>query len=333
MLEKELHVITLEEKKLIEKDQELAQEIEQKGMRLREEEREQFRLKTEAGDLERSISLLDQELRNLHREKEEFERLEREATILVGNEVLAGYQNEGDISKGQNRENQETCRRDIERLSLRLEDLGLPSQEILAEYEAMKERDVFLAREISDLETTSGSLITLISELEEKISDLFREGLDKVNKVFNEFFSVLFDGGDASLVLFKENAKEDGEENDVLPGVLIKVNLPRKRVRSLDMLSGGERALTSIALLFAVSQVNPPPFLVLDETDAALDEANSKKYGDMIERLSKSSQLVVITHNRETMSRADVLYGVTMGSDGLSKILSVRFEEAVQIAK
>jgi chromosome segregation protein len=98
-------------------------------------------------------------------------------------------------------------------------------------------------------------------------------------------------------------------------------------------LSGGERALTSIALIFAMSQVNPPPFLILDETDAALDEANSRRYGDMIESLAKKSQLIVITHNRETMSRAGILYGVTMGGDGISKLLSVKFEEAAQVAK
>lgn len=99
------------------------------------------------------------------------------------------------------------------------------------------------------------------------------------------------------------------------------------------MLSGGERSLTSIALLFAISQVNPPPFLVLDETDAALDEANSRKYGSMIERLSHISELVVVTHNRETMSRAGVLYGVTIGSDSVSKVLSIKLDEAGQYAK
>lgn len=99
------------------------------------------------------------------------------------------------------------------------------------------------------------------------------------------------------------------------------------------MLSGGERALTSIALLFAMSQVNPPPFIILDETDAALDEANSKKYGDMIEGLSQFSQLILITHNRETMSRAGIIYGVTMGLGGISKILSIQFEEATRVAK
>ena len=126
---------------------------------------------------------------------------------------------------------------------------------------------------------------------------------------------------------------EDSRGEKQRPGIDIAVNLPRKKVRSLMQLSGGERALTSIALIFAMSQVNPPPFLILDETDAALDEANSRRYGDMIENLAKHSQLIVITHNRETMSRASILYGVTMGGDGVSKLLSVKFEEAVAVAK
>ena len=99
------------------------------------------------------------------------------------------------------------------------------------------------------------------------------------------------------------------------------------------MLSGGERALTSIALLFAMSQVNPPPFVILDETDAALDEANSRRYGDMIESLAGKSQLILITHNRETMSRAGAIYGVTMSGDGASRLLSIKFDEAVKVAK
>ena len=126
---------------------------------------------------------------------------------------------------------------------------------------------------------------------------------------------------------------DDDEEQETEIGIEIDVSLPRKKIKSLEMLSGGERALTSIALIFALSQVNPPPFLVLDETDAALDEANSKRYGDMLETLSKHSELIVITHNRETMSRAGVLYGVTMGKDGASKLLSIEFNDAVAVAK
>jgi len=146
----------------------------------------------------------------------------------------------------------------------------------------------------------------------------------------------MFGGGAASLSIVKEKrVKEEGEdeEDETSNGIDISVNLPKKKIKGLMMLSGGERALTSIALLFAMSQVNPPPFIVLDETDAALDEANSKKYGDMIKNLSKHSQLILVTHNRETMARAGVLYGVTMGSDGISKLLSVDLEEAVEVVK
>jgi chromosome segregation protein len=152
----------------------------------------------------------------------------------------------------------------------------------------------------------------------------------------------MFGGGSAKLALeeFDEyEAEEDEEEEmpkrekDAKPGIEISVTLPKKKVQSLMQLSGGERALTSIALIFAMSQVNPPPFLILDETDAALDEANSRRYGDMIESLAKKSQLIVITHNRETMSRAGILYGVTMGGDGVSKLLSVKFDEALAVAK
>ena len=196
---------------------------------------------------------------------------------------------------------------------------------------------------------------TLIKDLKEKIDIEFKEGIKKINIEFQEFFSLMFGGGHGSLSIVLEtksprrrSAEEAGIEDEELQaaenadkdqelvfekGIEINVSLPHKKVKELHALSGGERSLTSIALLFAMSQVNPPPFLVLDETDAALDEANSRKYGDMLEKLSKRSQLIVVTHNRETMSRAGVLYGVTIGQDGASKLLSVKFEEAAQIAK
>ena len=132
---------------------------------------------------------------------------------------------------------------------------------------------------------------------------------------------------------YDETDEEDGEKKIKENGIELDIKLPNKRVKGLEMLSGGERALTSIALIFAMSQVNPPPFIILDETDAALDEANSRRYGDMIEELAKRSQLILITHNRETMSRAGVLYGVTMGGDGVSKLLSIKLDEAVAVAK
>jgi chromosome segregation protein len=176
------------------------------------------------------------------------------------------------------------------------------------------------------------------------VNDHFVTGIEKIATEFNRFFVLMFGGGSAKLNRVKpkvaKKVDEDGievteEENEeeTEEGIELEVKLPNKKVSGLDMLSGGERALTSIALIFAMSQVNPPLFVILDETDAALDEANSRRYGDMISALAEKSQLILITHNRETMSRAGVLYGVTMAGDGVSKLLSVKFDEAVAVAK
>ena len=237
-------------------------------------------------------------------------------------------------------------------VKIKLEDAGLGNNiELMKEYKEVQMRDEFLAREIEDLTKSIESLTKLIADLKEKIDKEFKEGVKKINIEFQEFFTLLFGGGTATLSIVVENKKnrrekveplgdsrfdlEEPEDEEIIfeQGIEINVSLPQKKVKELHALSGGERSLTSIALLFAMSQVNPPPFLVLDETDAALDEANSRKYGDMLEKLSKHSQLIVVTHNRETMSRAGVLYGVTIDSNGASKLLSVKFNEATQIAK
>ena len=167
--------------------------------------------------------------------------------------------------------------------------------------------------------------------------------MGKINTEFQKYFALMFGGGEAKLVIAKKEKRARQTDADILEttleledeegGIEITVSLPRKKIKGLMMLSGGERALTSIALLFAMSQVKPPPFIILDETDAALDEANSRKYGDMVLNLSKHSQLILITHNRETMSRAGVIYGVTMDRSGVSKLLSIAFEEAAAVAK
>jgi chromosome segregation protein len=181
--------------------------------------------------------------------------------------------------------------------------------------------------------------------LDTELSKYFSDGLSRVNASFTEYFALMFGGGSARLTLEEpevEDSLDESEDTEEASdevkekqraGIEIAISLPKKKVRSLMQLSGGERALTSIALIFSISQVNPPPFLILDETDAALDEANSRRYGDMIENLAQKSQLIVITHNRETMSRTNILYGVTMGGDGVSKLLSVKFDEAVAVAK
>jgi chromosome segregation protein len=229
-----------------------------------------------------------------------------------------------------------TLLRAIERLRIKLEEAGGIDISVIKEYDDTKTRDNFLASELEDIEKARQALENLMQELEEKLEEKFSDGLKKINAEFQTLFKKIFGGGKASLIYIEpqeENSEDlSGEVVAQVSGVEISIDIPRKRLRSLDMLSGGERALTSVALLFAMSNVNPPPFLVLDETDAALDEANSQRYGDLLEELAKKTQLVLITHNRQTMSRAGVLYGVTMGGDGISKILSLKFEEAQELA-
>ena len=277
---------------------------------------------------------------------ETLERDKEEALALAGAEAVS-YKPLilPDDSQADGRKAQEDRKRSLERTKIRLEETGGTGEDIRQEHKEVSEREAFLAAELDDLAKSAAGLGALIHDLDTELSKHFSEGLASVNASFGEYFALMFGGGGARLTLEAlenpEESDDEGQEemHDELPkekerpGIEIAVNLPKKKVRSLMQLSGGERALTSIALIFAMSQVNPPPFLILDETDAALDEANSRRYGDMMENLAKKSQLIVITHNRETMSRTNILYGITMGGDGVSKLLSVKFDEAVQVAK
>ena len=352
----ELHVLESEQSTLEQTVAALRQKIESEKDASREAERELFAAMARRSELEATLSLIRNKEEQLKREHEAFRFELGEAGALLGS-AAAGYESyvvrsEGGIEVSaadmgsEGREEQQGRRRSLERLKIRLEESGLgDADEILKEHKETSERDEFLARELFDLEESIKKLTELIAELTETLETRFTTGVDLINTEFDKFFKLMFGGGTAALMLVEERtvrrgAPEEGmeetdeeEEEDVEEGVEISVSLPHKRIKGLHMLSGGERALTSIALIFAMSQVNPPPFLILDETDAALDEANSRRYGDMIESLAKRSQLIVITHNRETMSRAGVLYGITMGSDGVSKLLTVKFEEALAVAK
>ncbi len=323
----------------------------------RDAERAVFRLVGEERELEAKLERIDRELAVLERDRNEFKQELQEAVALLGRGA-ADYFNYGvNDESGQplsveamvteSREVQRQRRHELEKLKIRLEELGIgATEDIQKEYKEAKERDAFLAHELDDLTQSIAKLRELITELETKLDAQFNEGIEKISVEFSRFFTLMFGGGEATLTRVATKVEESEEESEVLEdesprfvpksgkdGIELDVKLPNKRVKGLEMLSGGERALTSIALIFAMSQVNPPPFIILDETDAALDEANSRRYGDMIEALAKKSQLILITHNRETMSRAGILYGVTMGSDGISKLLSVKLDEAVAVAK
>lgn len=351
-LESKIRQLDQDEKKERENYDSRKRKIEMEKEATRGAEREVFELRSRRSELRSQLESVRAREEKLLLEENAFKTEISEAITLVNREILrytefalpAGYLPLSD------RQTQEEKRRQIERIKIRLEDMGVEGTDVLEEYKETVERDAFLEREHNDLLISKDDLKSIIKELKERLDVDFKEGIIKINREFKKFFMLMFDGGDASLeviALEKKKNKEviDGEENfppllspllgeeTAKEGIDINISLPRKKIKGLQMLSGGERALTSIALLFAMSQVNPPPFLILDETDAALDEANSRKYGDMIESLSKYSQLILITHNRETMSRAGIIYGITMGGDGISKMLSIKFDEAEVYAK
>ena len=356
-----------QENKLTHEYNELRKVIEKEKDTNRDAEKEVFRVIARQNEVRNTITDLTNKLNVVLRDEEALKHELGEAGIMAGREAL-DYKNQVaasvDATNAATRTDQEGRRKQIEKLKIRLEDAGAGGgAEVMKEYRETEERDAFLARELNDLEKAKQELETLIVELNTRIDVEFKSGIIKINAEFQKYFELMFGGGRAELTVVKEVRRRrksdleglgdalsgdmssdsaglgeiggagDGDQEDGPEGLDVNVSLPRKKVKGLMMLSGGERALTSIALLFAISQVNPPPFIILDETDAALDEANSRKYSDMIENLSRQSQLILITHNRETMSRAGVLYGVTMGADGASKLLSIAFEEAVKVAK
>lgn len=349
----EIKKIEGEEKKLSEKIQVLKKEINEEMEALRDLEKEKFKFKVRHQELFSALELVAIKEGNLENRRYAFENEIKEGTALIGQDILSykDFSAEGAPTGGKvliDGTEQVELKKKIERLKIKLEDAGLGSgAEVMKEFKEVSEKDQFLSKEMEDLTKSIESLVILINDLKEKIDIEFKEGIKKINVEFDAFFKLMFGGGTASLSIITETKKkrlgksdeeaelseEFEEEETPEQGIEINVSLPQKKVKELHAFSGGERSLTSIALLFAMSQVNPPPFLVLDETDAALDEANSRKYGDMLEKLSKHSELIVVTHNRETMSRAGVLYGVTIGENGASKLLSVKFEEATQIAK
>jgi len=249
-----------------------------------------------------------------------------------------------------------TTKDKINQTKKQLEMIGGIDPEIEQEYNETKERFDFLSGQEKDFLDTAKSLEKIIKELDVVIRKKFDKEFKVIAKKFEEYFKILFSGGSAKIikVLEKEEEKVENaggevekkiskEEESVanikkikflqkhnatgLAGIEIQATPPGKKIASVSMLSGGERALTAIALICAIISANPSPFVVLDEVDAALDEANSERLAKILEDLSHKTQFIIITHNRAPMRRANILYGVTMGDDGVSKLLSVKLDE------
>ena len=208
----------------------------------------------------------------------------------------------------------------LEGVRKKIQSLGDVNLGAIEEHEELKERFRFLSEQKEDLETTLQSLRDAIARINRTSRKRFRETFEAVSKRFSENFPRLFRGGRASLALT--------ESEDVLEaGIDIMAMPPGKRLQNVNLLSGGEKTLTAIALLVAVFQVRPSPFFLLDEVDAALDDANVGRFNEIVTELSGDSQFVLITHNKRTIEIADVLYGVTMERKGISKLVAVEVHQ------
>ena len=206
------------------------------------------------------------------------------------------------------------------RLATAIAALGPVNPAAIEEYQAVKERSEFLNHQYDDLATARDNLQAVISEINSGMTRKFKEAFAEINKFFAECYVRLFGGGTAVLKL--------SEPDDLLnSGIDIEVQPPGKRLQSLYLLSGGERALTVIALLFALLSYRPAPFCILDEIDAALDDANIVRFSKFLRDFSQKTQFIIITHRKGTMECADIMYGVTMEESGVSKLLSVKINE------
>lgn len=320
-----------------------------------------FDLQKEIQALQQEINRLVNQLNDLKvnsaRYETKLEDLEAEIRQEIGGlREIKGRQSEGRIEEEQVLEK-------INQLKRQVEAIGSIDPETEKEYVETKARYDFLTGQINDLNSAIQSLEQVIKELDVVIKEKFDKEFKVISEKFEEYFKILFNGGNAKIIkVLAEDMNEDAEDSKAggsdngnggepeskgieqtavlrkikylqkynatgLAGVEIQATPPGKKIRSISMLSGGERALTAIAMICAIISANPSPFVVLDEVDAALDEANSERLAKILDDLSHKTQFIVISHNRASMKRAHILYGVTMQDDGVSKLLSVKLDE------
>ncbi len=214
----------------------------------------------------------------------------------------------------------------IKRQRAQLRRMGAINPEAQTEYQEVKQRYEFMTAQVADLEKAAQDTHAVIAELDALMQREFQRTFEAVAAEFRQIFTRLFGGGSARLMLTDPDDLTD-------TGIDIEARLPGRRTQGLALLSGGERSLTATSLVFALLKVSPTPFCVLDEVDAMLDEANVSRFRELLRELSQKTQFVIITHNRNTVQAADVIYGVTMGRDSSSQVLSLKLDEVEEIVE
>ncbi|MBO1510442.1 chromosome segregation protein SMC [Metabacillus bambusae] len=288
----------------------LHEKLEYEERELKELKRQDKQLQDSLKDEEVKLNRLDVELDNrLNHLREEY--------LLTFEGAKEKYILEMDINEARKR---------VKLIRLAIDELGTVNLGAIDEYERVFERFTFLSEQRNDLTEAKDTLYEVIGEMDEEMKRRFEQTFNAIRAHFESVFQALFGGGRAELKLT--------DPNDLLnTGVDIVAQPPGKKLQNLGLLSGGERALTAIALLFSILKVRPVPFCVLDEVEAALDEANVHRFAQYLKKFSHETQFIVITHRKGTMEEADVLYGVTMQESGVSKLVSVRLEESKELVQ
>ncbi|MEK7580590.1 MAG: AAA family ATPase [Patescibacteria group bacterium] len=305
---------------------------------IRDEQLKLDKLSAEENEIKIGRARVETKIESL---REEIRR-ETGATDLTSIQIT----DSGEIQLEENQNLTET----IQRLKRQMELIGGIDPEITKEYPECKNRYEFLTAQTTDLKQAMQTLNRVVNELDKIVESQFHDSFNKINEKFDQYFKIFFGGGKAKLIFKKLECEEENEEKkestdeekdkekeidaeDELEkekkqnyDVEILATPPGKKVKHIEVLSGGEKTLTSIALICAIIAINKPPFVILDEVDAALDEENSERFGEILRELDDKTQFLIITHNRRVMSFANILYGITMGEDKVSKLLSLKLE-------
>ncbi len=270
-------------------------------------------------DIESQYSIIEEIKNQSNKLEVKKSKIDMELEQII-NKMWEDYEitpnNAGDYKKPNNI--QETTKQ-VKTLRDKIKELGSINIDSIEEYKQTKERYDFMCEQRLDLENSSNKLKKVIQDMTKTMKEQFSQQFKIINKNFGEVFKELFDGGKAELKLT--------DEEDILNcGIEIEVQPPGKKLQNMSLLSGGERAFTAIALLFAILKINPAPFCVLDEIEAALDDVNVYRFADYLKNFTKTTQFLVITHRKGTMEAADTVYGITMEESGISKLLSMKLK-------
>lgn len=272
-------------------------------------------------DITDQFNLLEDLKGNLVKIDVKKTKLEQDIDLVVNNlweEYELTPNNATDYKKV---ENVQTTQKEVNDIRSEIKDLGSINVDSIEEYKKTKERYDFMCEQRLDLENTISKLRKMISEITDTMKKQFVEKFKLINKNFNEVFVELFGGGKAELIL-------EDEDNVLECGIDIKAQPTGKKLQNMMLLSGGEKAFTAIALLFAILKINPAPFCILDEIEAALDDVNVYRYAEYLKKFCSDTQFLVITHRKGTMEAADTVYGVTMEENGISKLLSMKLAQS-----